>query len=244
MSYLELAFPLFLFLATWGVIRSWYRSSPRERPWLTTIGTVGLLLLSLNPFAWLFSRPLEIWYDKSPIPSSGADAIVVLAGAVNPPTPARPYTLAGHDTYVRVQHAVWLFKHWGPRPVLACGGGQENQSDKQTIRRLLEAEGIPPNMIWIEAQSRSTHENALYGSKVLRQHGISRVALVIDARSMPRAAASFRKQGITVVPAPLQFFDLNFELQDVLPTWRAIESNGLTSHELLGLVWYRLRGWI
>src|SRR5882762_3124533 len=98
MSYLEFAFPLFLSLAIAGVIRCWYRSSPQERPWLITIGIAGLLLISLNPLAWLFSRPLEIWYDDNPMPGGTADAIVVLAGAVNPPVPSRPYPLAGQDT--------------------------------------------------------------------------------------------------------------------------------------------------
>ena len=169
---------------------------------------------------------------------------MVLAGSVDSPLPGRPYPLAAHDTYARIQHAAWLIKHWDSKPVLACGGGQDSEAYSQTIRHLLESEGVPPDKIWIEARSRSTHENALYGSEILRQHGISRIALVIDARSMDRAAASFRKQGITVVPAPFRFYDLKLELQDVLPTWRAIQTNGETAHELVGLLWYWLRGWI
>ncbi len=73
-------------------------------------------------------------------------------------------------------------------------------------------------MIWIENGSRSTHENAMYGAEILRQHGISRIALVIDARSMARAEASFRKQGMTVVPAPFRFYNLDLSLEDILPT--------------------------
>jgi len=112
------------------------------------------------------------------------------------------------------------------------------------MRRILESEGIPPSMIWIEDRSGTTHENAVYGSEILRQHGISRIALVVDARSMARAAASFRKQGIDVVPAPFRFYNLDLSFEDVLPTWRAIQTNGETAHELVGLLWYWLRGWI
>jgi uncharacterized SAM-binding protein YcdF (DUF218 family) len=202
------------------------------------------VLLSLTPVAWLVSRPLEGWYDENPAPHGSADAIVILAGAVASPTPVRPYPLVGADTYVRFQHALWLFKHWSAQPILACGGGQDQESYARAMRHLLEADGVPSDKIWIEDRSSSTYENALYAARILRQHGISRIALVTDARSMLRAEASFEKQGLTVVPAPFRFYSLAFTLEDLLPTWRAIEANGDTAHEIIGLLWYRLRGWV
>jgi uncharacterized SAM-binding protein YcdF (DUF218 family) len=244
MSYLEPALPLFLLLALAGLVRMWRKSAKGHRPWMITAGILGLVLLSLNPVAWVFSRPLEIGYEQNPTPSSAADAIVVLSGTVYPPKPDHPYRLAGPDTYARVQHAAWLFKHWAPLPVLACGGGPDTEAYSETMRRILESEGIPPSMIWIEERSKSTYENAVYGYEILRQHGISRIALVVDARSMTRAAAVFRKQGLAVVPAPFRFYNLDFSLEDILPTWRAIQANGETAHELVGLLWYWLRGWI
>ena len=150
--------------------------------------------------------------------------------------------MVGRDTYVRIQHAAWLFKHWAPLPVLASGGGQDSESYSQTMQHLLEAEGVPPNLIWIESHSRSTYENALFGARLLQQHGISRIALVTDATSMMRAAASFRKQRITVVPAPFQFDNLDLTFKDFFPTWEAIQANGATVHEMVGILWYWLCG--
>ena len=69
------------------------------------------------------------------------------------------------------------------------------------MREMLERDGIPETMIWTEERSRSTYENAVYGAEVLRSHGITTIALVVEAQSMLRAEACFRKQGITVVPA-------------------------------------------
>jgi uncharacterized SAM-binding protein YcdF (DUF218 family) len=243
MSYLEPALPLLFLLVVIGLIRAWRASTAGHRPWLITLSIAGLFFLSSDPAVWLFSRPFEIWYEKKAFPSSPADAIVVLAGYIDSPRPSRPYPLAAKDTYTRIQHAAWLFKHWAPRPVLACGGGADSESYSQTMRHLLESEGVPRDMIWIEPLSRTTHENALFGYDVLKQHGISRIALVTDARSMLRAAACFRKQGLTVVPVPLQFYDFP-ESKDLLPNWQAIQSNGETAHELFGLVWYWLHAWI
>ena len=243
MSYLEPVFPLLLLMSVAGLIGVWRNSVGGRRPWLLTISIAGLILLSLNAVASVLSLPLEVWYDQNPIPSGAAEAIVVLAGAVaSPQPPHNPYPVVGRDTYVRIQHAAWLFKHWAPLPVLASGGGQDSESYSQTMQHLLEAEGVPPNLIWIESHSHSTYENALFGARLLQQHGISRIALVTDATSMMRAAASFRKQGMTVVPAPFQFDNLDLSFKDIFPTWQAIQANDATVHEMVGILWYWLCG--
>ena len=90
----------------------------------------------------------------------------------------------------------------------------------------------------------STHQNALFGAEILKRHGIRRVAVVVDAKSMPRAEACFRKQDITVAPAPSSFTQLGRNTDDLLPGWSAIRRNEETLHETLGLAWYCLRGWI
>lgn len=247
MTYLEPALPLLLLLGVIGLVRSWRRSGRGKRPWLFTTSIIGILLLSTNAFAWVLSRPLEIWYDKDdPLPQGSADAIVILAGGVNPPHPNRPYSYVSQDTYRRLQRGVWLFKHWRPIPILVCGGHLEERElpYSQTMRHVLETEGVPADFIWAEERSRSTHENAVYGSEILRQHGVTRIALVVEANSMPRAAASFRKLGIFVVPAPVRFTELNGDLTDILPGAGPIALSGETVHELVGFLWYRLHGWI
>jgi uncharacterized SAM-binding protein YcdF (DUF218 family) len=213
---------------------------------LLTFSLVGMVLLSTHVFAWLFSLPLEMGYwTDSAIPSAPAEAIVVLSGSVAPPTPHQPYAFVSHDTYRRLQHGLWLHRTWKPLPILVCGGSFENAEPfAQAMRRVLEAEQVPPDLIWTETRSRSTRENALYGSEILRQHGVSKIALVVEASSMPRAAASFTKLGIEVVPAPVRFTTIDWEFTDVFPNWQAMALNGETAHEVLGLLWYRLRGWI
>lgn len=139
MTYTEPALPLLLVLASVGVARAWRNPVRLRRPWLETIGIAGIWLLSMNAGAWVLSRPLEIWYGHDPFPSEVADAIVVLSGAVNPPTPGRPYQLAGQDTYRRVQHAARLFHQWKALPILATGGGPESTPHAEVMRQILIA---------------------------------------------------------------------------------------------------------
>ena len=200
----------------------------------------------MNAFAWLVSLPLEMWYPRDPIPRDSAEAIVILSGTIYRTTTNRPYTLAAQDTYERLEHGVWLYRHWKPVPILVSGGRLRGEQEPfaATMKRMLESEAVPPESIWIEDQSESTHQNAEYSSTILQKRGISRIALVVEANSMARAAASFRKQGITVVPAPIRFAELNYNLNDIVPNWRAIALNDEAIHEYVGLVWYRFRGWI
>ena len=62
-----------------------------------------------------------------------------------------------------------------------CGGSANSPPYAFVMKRLLEQEGVPSDRIWVEPRSRNTHESAIYGADVLKQHGIARVALVIEA---------------------------------------------------------------
>jgi uncharacterized SAM-binding protein YcdF (DUF218 family) len=245
--YLEPALPALLLFGLIGALRAWKTSPKGKRPVLYTIAIGGILLLSTNVFAWILSLPLECWYDhNSAAPSQRPEAIVVLAGSTHSPSPNQPYVYPAEDTYQRLQHALWLFKHWGSSlPILVCGGtGDDDEPYSHTMGKVLESAGVPSNLIWIEDQSKNTHENAMFGSEILRSHGVSLVALVVEANSMWRAASSFQKNGINVLPAPIRFTQLNFKLTDIFPSWQPIALNGEHIHELVGLLWYRSRGWI
>jgi uncharacterized SAM-binding protein YcdF (DUF218 family) len=206
----------------------------------------SLFLLTWPPVDWLLSRPLESRYPIQALPRAPADAIVVLSSAVSPPLSERPYPLPDNNTFQRCEFAAWLHRHWSPVPVLACGGVGANGGAALsiTMRHRLEQAGVPDAMIWTEERSRTTHENAVYGAEILRKHGIGKIALVLEAKSMPRAEACFRKQGIAVIPAPCEFRELESPVAELIPSWRALKENEETLHEYLGLVWYWLHQWI
>jgi uncharacterized SAM-binding protein YcdF (DUF218 family) len=67
---------------------------------------------------------------------------------------------------------------------------------------------------------------------------------VVETHAMSRAAACFRKEGITVIPAPCEFCELESLTKGLIPSWRAVKRNEETLHETVGLAWYWLRGWM
>jgi uncharacterized SAM-binding protein YcdF (DUF218 family) len=244
MTYTEPLTLLFLAIIAVGLfkLRRHYKSFGW---WVAVAGFFGMAILTWPPAVDLLAQPLTHWYPKKPLPSGSAEAIVVLSGSVDYPNGQRPYIVAGRDTYRRVLHAAWLYKNWKPLPVLTTGGSASTGEPLAVIiKRMLEQEGVPPNMIWTEEQSRSTHENALYGSKVLYEHGVHEIALVVEADSMLRAEKCFRKQGLKVTPAPCLFRDIRFAGEDLVPGWPSVYRAEVLFHEGVGLVWYWLRGWI
>jgi uncharacterized SAM-binding protein YcdF (DUF218 family) len=112
------------------------------------------------------------------------------------------------------------------------------------MRELLRRAGVPESAIWSDPLSHSTHEHAVNGAKILRSRGIRRIALVVEAQSMLRAEACFRKEGLSVVPAANDFRTFGPWRNELIPNWQTIRRNEITLHEALGLAWYRLRGWI
>jgi len=242
MTYVQPLVLVFLGIAFIGIARA----RRRKKLGVAFLGVLGLFLLSWPPVDYLLSRPLEARYPIRAMPAQPADAIVVLSSAVSPPLGERPYPLPDKLTYGRCQFAAWLYKHWKAVPVLACGGpGSDGQVPlSRTMSSLLQTAGVPEASIWTEERSHSTHENALFGSEILRKHGITRIALVVEAHAMPRAEACFRKEGLVVIPAPSEFRELDPPLQELIPNGSAILRNESILHETLGLAYYWLRRWI
>jgi uncharacterized SAM-binding protein YcdF (DUF218 family) len=242
MTYTEPLLAVFLFLAIAAlVLLRWHK-----RNMLLTLGIIGLFFVSWPPADWLLSRPLEARYPVRPFASTPVQAIVVLSSAVQPPNFERPYLLPDGETYERCQYAAWIHRSLPGIPVLVCGGieSRNSEPDAVVMGHLLEQAGVSSDSIWSEDRSRSTYENALFGSQILKSKGIQRIALVVDATSMPRAEACFRKQGITVFPAPCRFRQFGSLAGELLPSWQAIRHNEVTLHETLGYGWYWLRGWV
>lgn len=243
MTYTQPLILVFLLIGVAGLVRL----RGNRGKWLVTAGLAGLFLLSWPPADWVFSRPLESRYAVRPLsPSPVPQAVVVLSEAVDPPHFERPYPLPNGKTYQRCKYAAWIYSRYGPLPLVVSGGtSDENASPvSNTMRNLLVEEGVPDGMIWVDDRSHSTRENAVYSTALLREHGLSRVALVVDANSMPRAEACFRKLGIEVVPAPCSIRQFGPLQEELVPNWKAIQKNEDTLHETLGFLWYRLRGWI
>ena len=99
----------------------------------------------------------------------------------------------------RLPHARVVFT--GGSGMLVRSGPQE----AEVAGRLLVALGLGKERLTLEAESRDTHENALFTARLIKPEAGERWLLVTSAAHMPRAVGVFRKAGFAVEAWPVDY---------------------------------------
>jgi uncharacterized SAM-binding protein YcdF (DUF218 family) len=180
---------------------------------------------------------------------SGAapQAIVILGGGIRHDGRERPHQdVLNSRTAQRVHYGAYL-ANTSTLPVLVSGGIVQSLkvSEASVMARVLQ-EDYKVNVRWIEDRSVDTFGNARESAALLKAAGISHIVLVTQAYHMRRSALVFEAQGLKVLKAPMGFIggvDADWSLA-WLPSASGVEGTYLSAHEAIGLVLYRLRGWI
>jgi uncharacterized SAM-binding protein YcdF (DUF218 family) len=172
-------------------------------------------------------------------------AIVVLGGGLKYDGREKPHTLnLNQRTALRVQHGAYLAKKLN-LPVLVSGGvGVGFRESEAFVMARTFQEDYAVQVRWQEPHSVTTAENARFASLTLQAEGINKIILVTQAYHMRRSALAFQAQGIEVIMAPCGFLggvDVETHLA-WLPSFGGIEAAYLASHEMVGLLFYWLKG--
>jgi uncharacterized SAM-binding protein YcdF (DUF218 family) len=172
-----------------------------------------------------------------------ADAIVILGGGSYFYAPEYGgATTIGEASLARLRYGAKLQRETG-KPILVSGGKPlgNSVSEAQQMRDVLEQDFHVP-VRWIEEDSDNTFENALYSFRLLHQAGIHKIYLVTHAWHMPRSSDIFRRAGFEVVEAPTGFTTrYQTDLLAFLPRAEALRESKTFIHEVIGLVWYRVK---
>ena len=209
---------------------------------LLSLATLWIWLCSTPAFASWLRHGLERPYAQTKAAAyPKADAIVVLGGGTLP----RSGTAWGIDDTdeptTRLGFGLRLFRNSRAGTMLLSGG---DQALKMT--RKLQEQGVPASALITEDASTNTHQNALYSAIILKRKKLQRILLVTSGIHMPRAMANFKRQGLTVIPAPV--FDPDEGSWQIAHSWWPKRTAlGLSTdclREYLGLWVYRLCGWI
>jgi uncharacterized SAM-binding protein YcdF (DUF218 family) len=213
-----------------------------------TTRTVGYQLALLVEGDDLRALPIETLLDikkKDDTSGNPPTVIVVLGGGLKRDGREKPYQLnLNSRTALRVQHGAYLAKKLN-LPILVSGGvgvGFEASEASIMARTLQDDYGL--EVRWQEANSLTTAENARYASLTLQAAGIKKIILVTQAYHMRRSVLAFEAQGLEVVMAPCGFIggvgaDTHLAW---LPAISGVEATYLATHEMVGLLFYWLKG--
>ena len=176
------------------------------------------------------------------------DTVLVLGGAVRRTGEPPGENLT--DASDRVLRAARLYRAGKADRILVVGGNvpwlDDGVAEGRRMLDLLVEWGVPTEAILVEGTSRNTRENALRAAEMVRSHGWSSLLLVTSASHMERALGAFRAAGLEVIPSPTDFRMLEecgCGLLDFLPDSRALDATTGVLRELIGIVYYRWRGW-
>ena len=197
------------------------------------------------------ARPLTRGYHPlaaSDVPS-GVTAIVLLGaeGEAAVGWENTPLSILDLDGAARVLEASRVFRLIDPAWIISSGGAiPDSRSEPSGIimRDALVALGVPQARIAVEAVSRTTHDEAVLIAPMLRALHVDHLVLVTSDIHMRRSLGAFRAEGWEAIPAVAPDPRASRPPFDRWhPARHNLEFSRGVVHELIGIPYYRARGW-
>ncbi|HIP79977.1 MAG TPA: YdcF family protein [Kiloniellaceae bacterium] len=203
------------------------------------------LVIFATPVPELLLRTLENRFAEPPSGPAVA-GIIVLGGATDDgEIAAARGQVALNSNAERLTTAMALHRAMSDRPLIVSGfSGRlrpRGLNEAQITRLLFEQQGLPLGQVRFEAESRNTAENARLSAGLAGNDGRPWL-LITSAWHMPRAVASFRAAGLSVIPHPVDFRTHPDRLVWPREPGSSLSMASLALREWVGLLAYYVTG--
>ncbi len=213
--------------------------------------SAAMLLFFTNPF--IFNMVMLGWEPPVTQPETlkQYEAGIMLGGAIRyfNSTAQRPAFGQGVDRFMQILDLYQKRKI--QRIIISSGSGSLVYTDikeADLLRNLLISFTIDSTHVFAESQSRNTHENAVCTAQLLKANNFKGpFVLVTSAFHMRRAVLCFKKQGVDVIPFPVdQHAGKNTLTPDrlIIPNTEILQYWNLLFHEWVGMATYKMAGYI
>ena len=169
--------------------------------WISSISFVLLIALSVLPLGDLLLQPIERRYPANPN-LDAVDGIIVLGGGENARASTFWSQVQLNEGAERYTAALALARRFPEAQVLFTGGSGAlrdaagaTTSEAAIAERFFLEQGISPERLLLEEQSRNTAENARLSLKLAGSAPGESWVLITSAFHMPRAMRSFEAAG-------------------------------------------------
>ena len=253
--------PFCLLISFLGLFFLWRGKRVLTGKILTTLGLVGLTIMSYNPVSRVLNTPLNCKYEaysSNQLKKTGTEVgaknlsplpfvkyVVVLAGGhkSDPNIPATSQ-LSGHSLIRLVEGVRILRQNPGARLILSGGGFVDPVPEAAVMAQVSLFMGVSKDDMIIESTSNDTKDQARLIKPIV---GTAPFVLVTSAIHMPRSMALFQSFGMNPIPGPAgstSRVKTPFSPLDLFPSVSPLEDTTEAVHEYLGLMWGRLKGQI
>lgn len=163
-------------------------------------------------------------------------AIIILSGYAQTNTQLPVSSNVNFSSICRLNEGARIFRTLSRAVIVISGSGLVPAE----MKNLLVSIGVPGDRVFIENNSKNTHESAVNSEAFLRTRD-ERFILVTSAGHMPRAFGSFKKRGLNPVAAPANHMSaIALKFEHFIPSPHSLAYSDLAVHEYVGLAWYRL----
>jgi uncharacterized SAM-binding protein YcdF (DUF218 family) len=224
---------------------AWRCSARAARIPVALAGVVTLLMWLLSCQAVAIWLSVHLLPQVSPITPDDlkrqeVQAVVVLGGGVDNEAAEYNGPTLSPDAMSRLLYGVHLSRTTH-LPMAYTGGigwaGANGQASEAEVAALALSRIGAPALRWQEGQSRDTRENALLTAALMKNDGITHIALVTHAWHMPRSVRQFEAAGLRVTPAPMGYIRSDMSpLLQWLPSGKGLRDSGWVIREWLGLL--------
>ena len=221
------------------------------------LALLDLLIVGWLPTSELGLRALEDAVPKTSLANlTGNDigGIIILGGAIEGGEIAldRGEVSIG-SAAERVTKAFELIRKYPDLPFIFTGySGRINPkgiSEADAFKQLVTEQGLSEKMAHYENRSRNTYENVLYIKPMIEELGSKNEVgapkpwlLITSASHMYRSVRIFEKQGIAILPLPVDYQTSNSVLWTSFDLGEGADNWGSLLHEVVGVFAYWITG--
>ena len=194
--------------------------------------TLSIAVIGLSPIPNLLAKQLYV-----PPQIVTADCIVLLGGGI-----MSDGQLSTSSLERTISAAILFRKGFAPKVIVSTGVTLKKPpliSEASSMQKVLVELGIPKSALILEENSTRTAENAREVSHLMKSKGYHNALLVTSDTHMRRSLLSFIKCGTKAYPAPVPS-----ALEKDRSFFTKIRLFETVCHEYLGILYYRLRGWV
>jgi len=208
-----------------------------------SLSFIWLFLISYSPFANAFLYKYENIYPTLHQAPQNVSYIYVL-GSGHHTDASQPITSQNSEVAsVRLNEAIRLYHQLEEKPTIIVSGYSgfdDPTSGAHMQKQLAVALGVKADKLHLEPTPKDTQDEAQAAKQYI---GNAPFILVTSASHMKRAITFFKHIGLNPIPAPTNhlahvthphytgFFDVN-----------ALRKTNMAWHEMLGLLWQKIKG--